>query len=74
MFTEMNRELEILKLGVMSLIMSRPLSNEQQQLIFLEESKKNKFNESSRELNCFVIYEKKKESFSSTAGKNYEFF
>ena len=68
MFGEMNKELETLKHGVMSLIMSRPLSKDQEKLIFLEESQKNIYNKNCKELNCFVIYEQDRENFSSTAG------
>jgi hypothetical protein len=68
MFREINIELDVLKQGIMSLLTFKPLTNKQKELIYLDESEKDLFNQSSKNFNSFVIYEKMKD-FSSTACK-----
>jgi hypothetical protein len=70
MFKEINIELEILKQGIMSLLTYQPLSKKQKELIYLEESEKNIFDQSSKNFNSFVIYEQIKD-FSSTASNSF---
>ena len=70
----MNNELETLKLGIMSLVMSIPLTEKQARYIKLEDAKEETKKLNKKELNTLVIFEKVKDSESTAGNFGFCFF
>jgi hypothetical protein len=68
-FIKMNNELETLKLGIMSLIMNIPLTNDQAKFIKLDDFELEQSEFLGRPTRTTVIYEKERDS-ESTASKS----